>query len=201
MQGLQLGLLLDGSHQGMTISVEKELRDKPPDPILGFDCIAHALLLLQRVLKIFSHGDRIAILILKPKRKVSQDPKEAWKVLSHLICIFGLLALLDLQGLRKIDHQREVVERILIYWSHAVVYEERAEQQREQEDLRIVILLLVESSKAFCIDNDDRHLLLFISLTIENLSPKPKSLRASIDSWPNLKSTSSIFHHLLLLSL
>ena len=201
MQGLQLGLLLDGSHQGMTISVKKELRDQPPDPILGFDSIAHALLLLQGVLKIFSHGDRIAILILKSKRKVSQDPKEAGKVLSHLICIFGLFALLDLQGLRKIDHQREVVERILIYWSHAVVYEQRTEQQREQEDLRIVILLLVKSSKAFCIDNDDRHLLLFVSLTIENLSPNPKSLCAGINSWSNLESTSTSFGHLLLLSL
>jgi len=145
MQGLQLGLLLDGSHQGMTISVKKELRDKPPDPILGFDGIAHALLLLQRVLKIFSHGDRIAILILKPKRKVSQDPKEAWKVLGHLICICGLFALLDLRDFDRLTTSERLLSAVssigpmLLYMSS---------EQSNNASKKIFVSWFCSSSKA-----------------------------------------------------
>lgn len=51
-----------------------------------------------------------------------------------------------------------------------------------------MILLLIESSQALCVYDDDWQLLVGVGVAVEDLSPDPEPFGARIDSWSNLEA-------------
>ena len=165
----------------MAISIQKELRNQSSYSVLGFNSVAHSFLFLQRIFQVLSHCDWVAILIFESQCKISQYPEEARKILSHLVSIRCFLTSLDLQGLRQVYDQGEIVQCVLVDWPHTIINQQRAEQQSQQEYFGVVVLLLVECSKSLSVDDYDWHFLFFVSCAIKYFFPDPKPLRASIN--------------------
>lgn len=191
VEHLQLLLFLDGPDDCVAISILEEVSNQSSDSILLLDRIAHALLLLQRLLEIVLLSNAVSVLILKPEGEVTENPQEAGEVHRQLVRVEVLVSTLDLERLGEIDDKAQVVERILVDGAHAVVHEQGTHQERQQEDLRVVILLLVEGAEAFGVDDDDGKLLAIL-LGVEHFLPDPEAFGAGIDRRSYLEALESL---------
>ena len=63
LEGLELFFLLDWSHQGVAVSIFKEMFDQPPYSILRLDIVTRALLSSQCIFKVFFRGNGSALSI------------------------------------------------------------------------------------------------------------------------------------------
>ena len=146
---------------------------------------------MERLLEIVLLRDAVSELILQSEREVAENPEEAWKVHRQLVGVEVLVSTLDLERLGEVDDEAQVVEGVLVDGAHAVVHEQGAHQESQQEDLRVVILLLVEGAKAFGVDDDDGKLLAIL-LGVEHFLPDPEAFGARVDRGPYLEALESL---------
>ncbi len=85
LQTLKLLLFFNWTHKCGAVSISKEVFNESPNPILSFDIIAAAFLLLQGVLEVLFRGYCRPIGIKQLQRKVTHHPEEGGEVLCYLI--------------------------------------------------------------------------------------------------------------------
>ena len=107
--------------------------------------------------------------------------------MSQLVRVHLLLAALDLQRLRQVHDEAEVVEGVLVNGPHTVVDQQRTDKQSKQEYFGVVILLFVEGAKTLSVHNNDWQLALLIFVTVEDALPDPEAFGARVDGWADLE--------------
>jgi len=157
LKELQVFFLLSRSHNGIAISVFKEVWNQSPDSVLFLNCIRWAFLFSQSILEVLFGCNVIPMGILKFQWEVSDHPEEWRKVTWKLLWIGILITLFctNLKLIWEVHDEGKVLQSVLIYSAHWIINEIGAEEKSQEEDSGVMILILVEGTYAFAIHNED----------------------------------------------
>ena len=139
LQLLEVTLVLRRPHHRVAVSVFKERSDHTPDAVFVLYCVRVASLLPQGLLEVLFRIDLVAICVQEAQSEVTDDPHEGREELCELIRVLfrrhlthsrcACPAVPDLNRLRQIDDEGEVLKGLLVDCSHGVIHEVRTDEQ------------------------------------------------------------------------
>ena len=208
MQFLQITLVLCWPYHRVAVTVLEEGGDHSSGPIFVLDGVRSAALLPQRLLQILFRVDLVSIVVEEAQCEVSDHPHEGREKLRKLVRIALVLlrsrrdtacrsahftgariahtTISHLNRFGEVDDEGEVLQGLLVDRSHRIEDKVGAQEEREQENARIMVLIFVESPNALAIDNQALKWLFRSAVDeVYGLVPDPEALGAWVDRWPN----------------
>ena len=132
----------------------------------------------QSLFEVVFRCNRLGVSIDKLEREVADDPHERREVLGVLLWVGVVVAAarLNLDVLREVNDQAQVVQLRLIYRLLAVIDEIRGEENGERKDSHIVVLLLICGAQSLRVQDEHLDRVAIRREAVHRLAPNPNSL-------------------------
>ena len=142
---LQFLLIDERAYKSGTLSFLKARSQEPSYSIFLFNIIWESFLRSQSFFQILLRSDGFSFWIDELQGKISNNPKESWKVFSKIFRVILILVIMsaELNIFGEIDDQTKILNGILIDWTDWIIDKDGRTENGKGKYFNIVILIFV----------------------------------------------------------